>query len=236
MSAASPLKAGKVTWDVMKHVPGRAPSHMLQEKTRSIRGVVRSKVDVKSWLAKTPTVSEARPAQCPACGSASRPVGEGLVLHGHGLRERQLWGPPELPGKPTIHIVRVRRYECQRCRAVTVVAPAETLTKRLYTAAAIGWALALYGLSLLSPKAVRHLVSPLRHWGARSAAGWQTLRRWAGAAAAGRLFACVGPMPEEWSARKVAARAATTLAGHALPSPEPPALEVLSFHGAALAR
>ena len=183
-----------------------------------------------------PTVGEARPAQCPACCCPSRPFGKGLVLYGHGLRERQLWGPPEPLGAPAICIVRVRRYQCQRCGAVTVVAPAETLTKRLYTAAAIGWALALYGLSLLTPTAVRRLVSPWTHWGARSAAGWQTLPRWAGAAAEGRLFDCVRPMPEEWSARKVAARAATTLAGHALPSPEPPALDVLSFRGAALAR
>jgi hypothetical protein len=117
-----------------------------------------------------------------------------------------------------------------------MVAPAETLTKRLYSAAAIGWAFALYGLSLLSPMAVRQLVSPWSHWGARSAAGWQTLPRWAAAAAEGRLFQSVRPMPEEWPARKVAARAATTLAGHTLPSPEPPPLDVQAFYGAALAR
>lgn len=117
-----------------------------------------------------------------------------------------------------------------------MVAPAETLTKRLYTAAAIGWALALYGLSMMTPKAVRYLVSPWRLWGARSASGWQTLRRWSTAAAEGRLLGCIGSMPEGWTARKAAARAATTLAGHALPRPDPPALDVLSFQGAALAR
>lgn len=208
----------------------------MQEKTRSIRGIVRSAVDVKSWEAKTPTTDEVRPTQCPACRSPSRPVGEGLVLHGHGLRERQLWGPREPSGTPEIRVVRARRYRCRRCRAITVVAPAETLTKRLYSAAAIGLALALYGLSLLTPTAVRRLVSPWTHWGARSAAGWQTLLRWAEAASTGRLFDCVRPMPEGWPTRKMAARAATTLAGHTLASPDPPALDVAAFHGAALAR
>jgi hypothetical protein len=79
-------------------------------------------------------------------------------------------------------------------------------------------------------------VSPWAHWGARSAAGWQTLPRWATAAAEGRLFECVRRMPEEWPARRVAARAATTLAGHALASPDPPTLDVQAFQGAALAR
>lgn len=133
-------------------------------------------------------------------------------------------------------LVHARRYECQRCGAVTVVVPAETLTKRLYTAAAIGWALALYGLALLTPATIRRMVSPWRHWGPRSAVGWQTLGRWARAATKGRLFQCIGPMPEEWPVRMVAARAATMLAGHALPSPEPPTLDVSSFLGAVLAR
>ena len=117
-----------------------------------------------------------------------------------------------------------------------MVAPAEVLTKRLYSAVAIAWALALYGLSLLAPAAVRRMVSPLSHWGAKSAERWQTLIRWGLAAAQGRLFECVRPMPEEWPIRKLAARAATTLAGHAPGCPDPPTLDAQAFRGAALAR
>jgi hypothetical protein len=114
-----------------------------------------------------------------------------------------------------------------------MVVPAEVLTKRRYSAAAIAWALALFGLSLVSPAAVRLLVSPWRTWNPR---GWVTLLRWAGAAAEGRLFRCVRPLPADWPARKVAERVATTVAGHALPTPEPPSVVVQAFLGAALAR
>lgn len=157
-------------------------------------------------------------------------------MQGHGKRSRQAWGPVGPHSPPELRKLDIRRYHCILCDATTTVVPSETLTKRLYTASAIAWSLALFGLLLLSPTAIRRLVSPWRIWGAASAARWQTLQRWAGAAAGGRLFQCVRPMPEEWSARKVAARAASTLGAHAFHSPEPPALDVLAFHGAALAR
>lgn len=208
----------------------------MKEKTQSSRGVVRSAVDVKSWLAEMPSVGKARPALCPACNAASIPVGGRVVVQGHGKRSRQAWGPAVPHSPPELRKFDIRRYHCIRCDAVTTVVPCETLTKRLYTAPAIAWALALFGLSLLSPTAIRRLVSPWKIWGVTSAARWQTLLRWAAAAAEGRLFNCVRQMPEGWCARKVAARAASTVGAHALPSPEPPPLDVLTFHGAALAR
>lgn len=48
---------------------------------------MRAAVGIKAWIAKTPCVDEVRPAHCAGCGAASRPVGERVVLHGHGLRE-----------------------------------------------------------------------------------------------------------------------------------------------------
>jgi hypothetical protein len=135
-----------------------------------------------------------------------------------------------------MQVLMIRRYRCIACRALMTVAPSETLTKRLYTAPAVGWALALFGLVLATPTAIRQMVSPLRVWGAASAARWQTLRRWAGAAAEGRLFPSVGVLPPEWPARTVAARVAALLSAGTLPSPEPPPLDVQAFHGAALAR
>lgn len=127
----------------------------------------------------------------------------------------------------------MRRYRCTRCRAVLTVVPAETITRRLYSAAAIAWALALYGLSLLAPGAVRELVSPWRVVTASSAARWRTLSRWC-AAAADRLFSKLPPLPDT-TARQVAAAAAVAISAFAVPMPEPPPLAELAFHGAARA-
>jgi hypothetical protein len=212
-----------------------APLCKVKGKERSTRGVVRSKLDVKSWAVEMPSVDAVRPTCCPACLAPSRPVGGGLVLYGHGQRDRQQWGPPAPDLPPAIRVVRVRRYECQRCGALTTVVPAETLTKRLYSGAAIAWALALFGISLLSPVDVRALVSPWRVVGASSARHWVTLSRWCAAAAEGRLFRAVRSLALSGSARKVAQTVAAAVGAHTLPSPEPPTLDVLAFFGAARA-
>lgn len=204
-------------------------------ETQGIREIVRSTIAVKSWLLEMPSVAAVRPECCPVCKAASKPIGGRIVVQGHGKRQRQAWGPPSPRASPEIQVLMIRRYHCIACGAVTTVAPSETLTKRLYTASAIAWALALFGL-LMTARAIRDLVSPLRIWGTTSAARWQTLLRWAVAAAAGRLFSTVREMPTEWAPRTVAARVAATLSACTLPSPEPPPLDVQAFHGAALAR
>ena len=53
-------------------------------------------------MARPPSVEEVRPARCPDCGVASKPVGGGVVVQGHGLRTRQLRGPqaPREAGAP----------------------------------------------------------------------------------------------------------------------------------------
>ena len=207
------------------------------KETRRSREIVRCAVKVKVWLEELPSVKAVRPAQCPVCGVASRPLGGRIVVHGHGVRARQAWGPSAPNAPPEIRELLVRRYRCTACHALMTVVPSETLTKRLYTASAVGWALALFGLLAATPRVIRSLVSPWRVLGATSASRWQTLQRWAGAAAAGRLFgASVRAMPPDWPARTVAARVATTLSACTLPSPEPPPLDVQAFHGAALAR
>jgi hypothetical protein len=162
------------------------------------------------------------------------PVGERVIVRGHGLRTRQLRGPPTPHATPVVTEVRVRRYRCTRCGAVLTVVPAETLTRRLYSAAAIAWALALYGLSLLAPAAVRELVSPWQVVTASSATRWRTLSRWCRAAADGRLFTRLPPLTGA-TVRQVAAAAAISISAHAVPAPEPPSLDVLAFHGAARA-
>lgn len=205
-------------------------------ETLGSREIVRSTITVKYWLAELPSVAAVRPACCPACKAASTPVGGRIVVQGHGKRQRQAWGPASPRAPPEIQVLMVRRYHCIACGAVTTVAPSETLTKRLYTAPAVGWALALFGLLLMTPRAIRELVTPLRIWGTTSGVRWQTLLRWTEAAAAGRLFSTVREMPTEWSTRTVAARVAALLSACTLPSPEPPPLDVQAFHGAALAR
>ena len=204
-------------------------------ETQGSREIVRSTIAVKYWLLELPSVAAVRPACCPVCKAASTPIGGRIVMQGHGKRQRQAWGPALPRTSPEIQVLMIRRYHCIACGAVTTVAPSETLTKRLYTAPAVGWALALFGL-LMAPRAIRDLVSPLRIWGTTSAARWQTLLRWAGAAAAGRRVWTVGVIPAGWPARTVAARVAATLSACTLPSPEPPPLDVQAFHGAALAR
>ena len=161
-------------------------------------------------------MDEVRPGRCPACEAPSRPLGGAIGLHGHGLRERHQWGPATPGGLPELIGILVRRYQCQPCGAVVVVVPRGVLRRRLYSASAIALALALYGVAALAPGEVRRRVSPLRIVGATAAAGWASLRRWAGAVRGGRLFPVVRALPAEATLRQVAARTATTLAAYAL--------------------
>jgi hypothetical protein len=184
------------------------------------------------WVT-TPPVDEVRPAHCPRCNAASRPLGAGVVLHGHGLRERQLWGPLEPDGEPRLLVVKVRRYLCTACGTAVTVGPSETLPGRLYTASAIALALALYGLRRMATSAVRALVSPTRVVGATSAVRWLTLKRWCRVVGTSALFRRVRRV--EGGPRRGAAEAAASLAAHALPSLEPPPMHVQAFVGAARA-
>jgi hypothetical protein len=70
----------------------------LSVNERSERGIIRSEVDVKLWTEKQPSVEQVRPAGCPSCGAASRPLGGSVVLQGHGTRERQVWEPLSMGG------------------------------------------------------------------------------------------------------------------------------------------
>ena len=161
-------------------------------------------------------MDEVRPGRCPACAAPSRPAGEPVGLHGHGLRERHHWGPVELGAAAVLVGILARRYQCQGCGAVVMVVPRGIVRRRLYSASAIALALALYGVAALAPGEVRRRVSPLQIVGATAAAGWASLRRWSRAVRAGRLFPVVRALPAEATLRQVAARAATTLAAYAL--------------------
>jgi ferredoxin len=178
-----------------------------------------------------PSPSESRPSRCCGCGAASRPHGALLVVHGDGTRERQVRGPVDAQGRPELGTVRVRRFECQRCGACMVVMPRELLPRRLYTASAIGLALALWSLMGATEAATRVRVSPFAIVGVAAATRWMTLRRWATDAGAGRLFATSRAPPSGFVRRQHAERAAAALVALA-PAGLP--LEQAAFVGGAL--
>ena len=129
--------------------------------------------------------------------------------------------------------VRARRYECQRCGACMLVVPREVLPRRLYTACAIGLALAMWALLGATETVVRARVSPLVMVGAAACGSWITLRRWAADTACGRLFATSRASPKDFTLRQQAERAAATLRALA-----PPGLATAhaAFAGGALHR
>jgi ferredoxin len=192
-------------------------------------------VGVKSWAGALPSVDAVRPARCPGCGAASRPLGGALGLHGHGLRDRQVLGPLEWGDGAQARVVSVRRFRCTTCGATCTVCPREVLTRRWYAATAIALALALFGLLRQSVAGVRAQVSPWRVVGPGSVGRWCTLAAWVRALPRGGLFAALPTCPEAWSPRRVAARAATALAARSPQAvgPSPPPLHVLAPLGAA---
>lgn len=207
--------ADKSWREVLEAPARRAPPSGMKDRS-SIR-LVHSENDIKRWMSEAPSVDYARPASCPCCGRPSREPGRGLGLHGHGLRARQVRGPVERWGRPKTVIIAARRYRCQRCSAVIVVVPRGIVRRRLFSSAAMAWALWLFGVEYLSAARVREAVSPWRSAGATAAAGWAQLRRWVRDVALGRLF---GGLPSAASrgVRAVAERVTTALRGMAPPS------------------
>src|SRR3954464_13596683 len=114
--------------------------------TKSTSLIVHRALDVKNWLLRPPTAKEGRPGRCPRCHCASRPVGGALGLHGHGLRDRQILGPPEVNAASTMTIVACQRYLCTSCEAAAMVVPRGIEPRRHYGRAGICLRLALWAL------------------------------------------------------------------------------------------
>jgi len=202
-------------------------------QTRSGFSVVQSAINVKAWLANPPSVEEARPAHCPRCGAASRPVGGRLQLHGHGLRGREVIGPTAPEERPTRAELQTRRYRCVQCGAVCTVVPQEIRARRRYSASAIAFALALWGLALATAAAVRRRVNPAKILGFAAVTGWAALQRWAQAVWRNDLFPSVPKPGPGATLREVAASAAAALAASADPSSRGLDLASRAFFGAA---
>lgn len=179
------------------------------------------------WERELPSVSAVRPASCTGCARASRPVGGALRLHGHGTRTRDRWGPPTRGVKAEVGELRVRRYRCVDCHAITTVVPRGLLRRHLYLPGAIAVALALWA-DAMPASAVRTRLSP---WTIRghSARGWRSLRRWTD-----RPPWPIPALPTDRRAR--AARVAGWLAAHATSSAATLDLPALAFDGAQRAR
>ena len=201
---------------MLEHLLAVPRDHMVEENRGELR-IGYSKLDVKSWLLRMPSVEAVRPSCCLSCGAAARPVEGELVVRGHGLRERLLRGPLRADGPPEEIAVACRRYRCRLCSAAVMIVPRGVLRGRLYHAGAIALAMVVWGLRSQTAAEVRSLVSPWRQVGATAAAGWTSLGRWVGEAAAGGLF-------RGWSAtvkrslRELAGRLSEWLLGHVPPS------------------
>lgn len=201
---------------------------------RDVSRVIRSRISVNRWMECEPSVDAARPATCAVCGAASRPAGRALVLHGHGLRSRQLRGPPSPGSPPRLREVRVRRYACRCCDAVLTVVPREVAPRRHYAATAVALALALVGVLGRSQAEVRAAVSEDVVVGACATYRWRTPSRWVDAVAARALFPDLPATAAAGDRRAIARRAAMAIGAHAPPSLPESAPELRAFVGAAL--
>jgi hypothetical protein len=150
-------------------------------------------------------------------------------LHGHGQRDRQILGPPEVNSASTMTIVACRRYLCTACGAVVMVVPRGVEPRRHYGRAAICLALALWALAGQPTTVVRTRVCA---WPGRETTSWRTPARRAAAIAAGiwpwcRAARGLGP-------RAAAGRAAQIAAGSAPPMTAVPIWDLAYAGGAAL--
>lgn len=188
--------------------------------------IVVAPIERVEWERELPAVSAVRPASCPVCGRASRPVGGGLRLHGHGTRTRDRWGMQALGAGAEVGGLRVRRYRCVDCYAVITVVPRGLLRGHLYLAGAIALALTLWSEGMAAGD-VRARISP---WAIRGhAQGWRSLRRWTD-----RPPWPIPCLPLDRRAR--AARIVGWLAAHALSSAAELDLPAQAFEGAQRAR
>jgi hypothetical protein len=114
--------------------------------------------------------------------------------------------------------LQIRRYLCQGCWAVVTVLPREAAPYRHYSAPAIAWALALFGVAGLAPAEVRARTSPWPVVGDAAAGVWASLRRWVEAIITRRLFRRLRCPPRGCSCRRQARRIATMVSAHAPPT------------------
>lgn len=159
---------------------------IIEMKQEAIRSLLHHELDVNIWLLNRPDVAAARPSHCPGCDRPAYRTDGGLRLHGHGVRERLLWGLPWPDATPTLWEVVLRRYRCTDCHRVCTVAPRGIATCFRYSLASIALAFVLWGLWNRTAAATRASVSPWHLVGDSTRGTWRSLGRWARRAA--KLF------------------------------------------------
>lgn len=155
-----------------------------------------------------------------------------MNLVGHGVRDRQQRGPVEPAAEPVTVVVPVRRYRCIACESTLTVVPRGVVRHRHYSAAAIGLALALYGLERLPVAVVRKRISPWIRLGESAVGRWAALGRWLRAVKRRLLFPGVRAVPSGFTLRQIAERAGAALAACAPPTARPRPLVEQAFLGA----
>lgn len=138
--------------------------------------LIRSSLRVETWLAHPPAVDDVRPEQCAGCDGRHRQ--DGCIIHGHGLRERQMLGATRPEQQPKMQCVWCRRYRCVACRCIMWVAPSEVAAELRYTLTTILVALAMWALEERDAGAVRQELSPLPVKGFAEHRLWPSLNRW----------------------------------------------------------
>lgn len=138
--------------------------------------IVRTEILVETWVAHLPGIDDVRPRQCPCCQGQHHQ--DGCAIHGHGTRERALWGPSEVGGEPTVRLVLVRRFRCVSCHCVLIVVPAEVGPYVSFTLPAILMALAAWALDRATPGSLLSSLSPSPRRGNSDPWRWPSVRRW----------------------------------------------------------
>lgn len=124
-----------------------------------------------------------------------------------------------------------RRYQCQLCDAVVVVAPRGVLPRKRYGGPSIAFALSLWAVARLAEAEVFERVSifPLSPY--VIAHGWRSLRRWTDDAVAAELWPGLRYRGSDSTYRQHAERIAATLASFS-PDPDVGSPNARAFEGA----
>ena len=153
------------------------------------------------------------------------------MIWGHGLRPRQVRGPPQPAEPPQTSTIVARRYLCRACKAVLLVVPRGIARCKHYAATAIAFALALFGVDKRPMAEIREALSERRTIEEEARWNWPTLRRWIDAVGRAALWPSLPRSASPSSARLIAERAAMALASHARLSLAGAPLSHRAFHG-----
>lgn len=134
---------------------------------------VHPKLGVKDSLDNPPDIDGVRPSHCPGCSAVSLPVGESIVLVGHGVRIRGLRWKTGCGNQIQDTSIWVRRFLCRRCAVTITVLPTTVEPRQRYARDLIVFLLAVWALEHVPAAELRDLVCDEPH------IDWPQLRRWA---------------------------------------------------------